>query len=97
MKNKRGLREALRTEVDKCHRIIEELKHSNQELRRNHQEDGFDGQQKTAENDRKIGKVKSEKVHGDRMILQNQAVIRDLHKKIEFLEKSQVLEKQALI
>ena len=48
MKNKRGLREALRTEVDKCHRIIDELKHSNQELRRNHQEDGFDGQQKNS-------------------------------------------------
>ena len=59
MRNRNGLKEALRGEVEKCHGIIAKLRKDNEELRRNWKEQNFDVDKKTAENERKIGKAKS--------------------------------------
>lgn len=58
------------------------MKKENEKLRRNHQEQNFDHQKKTSENERNIGKVKSDKASADKIIQQNQVTINDLHKKI---------------
>ena len=56
-------------------------------MRRNYQEQNFDLQKKSAENERKIGKVKSEKTHADKRIQEKDEAIADLLKRVEFLEK----------
>ena len=42
MKNKNGLKEALRKEVEKCHSAIDRLKEENERLRRDKQEQKYD-------------------------------------------------------
>jgi hypothetical protein len=41
MRNKNGLKEALRSEVEKCHQTINQLKKENQDLKRAHKEQNF--------------------------------------------------------
>lgn len=74
MKNKNGSKEALRIEVEKCHKIIDDLKKENKELKRNQKEQGFDIEKKTAENERKVSKLAAEKIQAEKEIQQKEGV-----------------------
>lgn len=61
MRGKRGTKEALRKQVEKCHKLIEELKRENGLLRRGEKEQNFDVKKGNQEKERAVSRMKGEK------------------------------------
>ena len=81
MKSKNGSKEALRAEVEKCHQVIEALKKSNQELRRNQKEQEFGIQKRTFENENNMEKTMAHKLNADKELVRKEQALDDLSKK----------------
>ena len=66
MRSKNGSRQALRAEVEQCHKQISNLKKENAALRRGEKQQDFDVKKQVNDNERKVQKVREEKQRVER-------------------------------
>lgn len=67
--------------MEKCHQVIEALKKSNQELRRNQKEQEFGIQKRTFENENNMEKTMAHKLNADKELVRKGQALDDLSKK----------------
>lgn len=67
--------------MEKCHQLIEALKKSNQELRRNQKEQEFGIQKRIFENENNMEKTMAHKLNADKELVRKEQALEDLSKK----------------